>query len=221
MGWGKLLFAQTFREKKELVKQLQDEKKGERNLAFYIQNPQEIIHLGKGNLFLDPSLSYRLDLNAYQPPKEKSSVQLRFMVPEDIPQVNDVYAEYGMLHLDEKNTQRNQYSKALTYFVAEYKNEIVGVVIGIDHKELFNSPEGGSSAWGLVVSKKARRKGLGEKLIRHIVEHYKVKGRNYLDLSVIYTNTKAINLYEKIGFQKLPRFCVKCKNRINEGLYFD
>jgi GNAT-family acetyltransferase (TIGR03103 family) len=40
-----------------------------------------------------------------------------------------------------------------------------------------------------------------------------------MDLSVMNDNEQAIQLYEKIGFERVPVFCVKRKNRINEPLF--
>jgi len=220
MGWGTLFFAQTFTSPQKLVEELLREEPGERNLAFYVQEPQVLTHLSDRRLFLDPSVAYRLDLSTYSPPKKrKTTVQVRFLTKGDVTGANEVYQRSGALPIDLKKTMRNQHSKSLTYFVAEEKGTILGIVIGIDHKELFNSPEGGASAWGLAVSPKARRRGIGKKLIQYVAEHYKFKGRSYLDLSVMYDNRKAITLYEKMGFRKILRFCVKCKNPINQELY--
>src|SRR5690606_38013259 len=44
-------------------------------------------------------------------------------------------------------------------------------------------------------------------------------GRGYIDLSVMHDNTQAIALYEKLGFERVPVFCVKKKNAINEPLF--
>jgi len=40
-----------------------------------------------------------------------------------------------------------------------------------------------------------------------------------MDLSVIHDNTQAIRLYEKLGFQRVPVFCLKHKNSYNEPLF--
>lgn len=223
LGWGKVFFAQTYKKPQNLVKDLLDEAEGKRNLAFYVQKPQILLHLGKGKLFLDPSLAYRLDLAKYHQPSIEidTEIQVRLLTKKDIKGVNSTYLENNALPIDLHNTLLNQHSKALTYFIAEKKNKILGIVIGIDHKELFNSPEEGASLWGLAVGGSARRKGIGSALVNYIAGHYKTKGRNYLDLSVMYNNKKAIALYKKMGFQRLDRFCLKCKNEINQKLYAD
>lgn len=223
LGWGKLLFAQTYRTPQNLVKQLLEEGTNKRNLAFYVQKPQVLLALGKGKIFLDPSLAYRLNLTTYNYPNIDldPEIQVRLLTKKDIKGANYTYLESKALPIDLKNTIKNQHSKAITYFIAEKKEKIVGIVIGIDHKELFNSPEEGTSLWGLAVGESARRKGIGNALINYIAGHYKTKGRNYLDLSVMYNNKKAISLYKKMGFKRLDRFCLKCKNQINARLYFN
>lgn len=223
MGWGKLLFAQTYRKPKTLVQQLLKEGKNKRNLAFYVQRPQILLALAKGKLFLCPSLAYRLNLLTYTQPNIEldPEITVRFLTKKDIKGANLTYKESKALPIDLSNTLKNQRSKALTYFVAEKRNKVVGIVIGVDHKELFNSPEEGTSLWGLAVGENARQQGVGTALISYIAGYYKTKGRNYLDLSVVYDNKKAIALYKKMGFRRLDRFCIKCKNEINSKFYFD
>jgi ribosomal protein S18 acetylase RimI-like enzyme len=220
LGWGKLIFAQTFRDPNKLIEEMLDEKRNQRNLAFYLQEPQIILNLAKGKLFLDPSLAYRLDLFSYNSTPTNSKVQIRFLDQKDIPAVNKIYREARALPIDLSKTIKNQHSKALTYFVAEREGEILGVVTGVDHVELFRSPEGGTSLWGLAVSPETRRRGVGKLLIEYVANHYKTRGRSYLDLSVMHVNKSARRLYKKIGFKKIPRFCIKNKNEINSALYF-
>ena len=65
---------------------------------------------------------------------------------------------------------------------------------------------------------RARRMGQAEVTAR-IDEHYLARARTFMDLSVLHDNTQAIALYEKLGFQRVPAFCVKHKNPINEELF--
>jgi len=222
LGWGKVLFAQTYQNAESLVKDLLDEETGKRNLAFYVQKPQVALDLAQDKLFLSPSLAYRLMLTTYSQPNITldPEIKVRLLTKKDIEGANLTYKESEALPIDFKNTVKNQRSKALTYFIAEKEGEILGIVIGIDHKELFNSPEEGASLWGLAVGRQARRTGIGNALVNYIASYYKTKGRNYLDLSVIYNNKRAITLYKKMGFKRLDRFCLKCRNEINEKLYF-
>jgi GNAT-family acetyltransferase (TIGR03103 family) len=45
------------------------------------------------------------------------------------------------------------------------------------------------------------------------------RGRAFMDLSVLHNNAEAISLYEKLGFVRIPVYCVKRKNPINEKLF--
>jgi GNAT-family acetyltransferase (TIGR03103 family) len=125
-----------------------------------------------------------------------------------------VTADHGFL------LERNV-SRLRTYLVAEdfCSNRIIGTVTGLDHMEAFNDPECGASLWCLAVDSQANAPGVGEALVRHLAEHYIARGRNYIDLSVMHDNAEAITLYEKLGFQRVPVFCVKRKNQINEPIF--
>ncbi len=77
----------------------------------------------------------------------------------------------------------------------------------------------GASLWCLAVDPQAKTPGVGEALVCHLAEHYMARGRSYIDLSVMHDNAEAIALYEKLGFQRVPVFCIKLKNQINEPFY--
>ena len=97
--------------------------------------------------------------------------------------------------------------------------QIVGAVSGVDHVEAFNDPEKGASLWCLAVDPQAMAPGVGETLVRQVAEHYFARERVYVDLSVMHENDMAIKLYEKLGFVRIPAFCIKHKNPINEPLF--
>ena len=92
-------------------------------------------------------------------------------------------------------------------------------VMGIDHKQAFDDPENGTSLWALAVNKFNTIAGVGEILVRSLIERYVARGRSYIDLSVMHDNTRAISLYEKLGFKRIPVYCIKHKNRINHPLF--
>ncbi|MCB0970911.1 MAG: GNAT family N-acetyltransferase, partial [Acidimicrobiales bacterium] len=76
-----------------------------------------------------------------------------------------------------------------------------------------------SSLWCLAVDPVATTPGVGELLVRTLIEYFQARGRAYLDLSVVHDNAPAIALYEKLGFERVPVFGVKRKNAINERLF--
>ncbi len=109
----------------------------------------------------------------------------------------------------------------LTYFVAEDSDtgEVIGTVTGIDHVHAFDDPDNGSSLWCLAVDPQAAHPGIGQALTLRLAEHFVAQGRAFMDLSVMHDNEQAIALYEKLGFQRTPVFCVKRKNPVNEPLF--
>ena len=222
-GWGRLIFGQTFESKGQLIKSLQREKKGSRDIAFYIQDPQVILSQLPGRLFLDPSHTYRIWFEKYRPSKSinRNVVIRRIQSQKDIEEINRMLMSRGMIPVDPEFLWKNRRSRTLLYLLAENKaNQApLGVVMGVDHVQAIRDPEGGSSLWSLCVDPACNVPGVGELLVRHLIEHYQVKGRSYLDLSVMHQNEQAIALYEKLHFERVQVFSVKCKNPFNQPLF--
>ncbi len=61
----------------------------------------------------------------------------------------------------------------------------------------------GVEGWigGLGVTKPARRNGVGEALMRHVLERAAAQGIERISLEVLVENEQAIRLYEKLGFE--------------------
>lgn len=223
-GWGRLIFAHTFEDKDKLADTLRAEQAGTRDIAFYIRDPHVLLGLAPQELFLDPSHTYRLWLSDYRPPaaRPRGFTIRRLRTKADAKEMNRIYAARGMV----KTTPRtfpyeHRSSKVLTYFLAEdtRTGEVIGTVTGVDHVHAFDDPENGSSLWCLAVDPQASHPGIGQALSITLAEHYLARGRAFMDLSVLHDNTQAIALYEKLGFQRVPVFCVKHKNPINEQLF--
>ena len=223
LGWGRLIFGQTFPDHDSIREVLLDEGAGQRDIAMYLRDPQVLVGGSPADLFIDPSLTYRLWLHRYRVRKDPvKGIVVRPVDREgDVEAINRIYASCGMVTADPGVMADNQRSSAITYLLAvdTETGEIVGTVTGIDHSEAFDDPERGTSLWCLAVDPQAARPGVGEALVRHLAERYKARGRAYLDLSVLHDNAAAIRLYEKLGFERVPVFLVKRKNPINEGLY--
>jgi GNAT-family acetyltransferase (TIGR03103 family) len=223
MGWGRILFGHTYPTTDALYASLCEEAAGKRDIAFYIRDPHVLLAMGPDKLFLDPSHTYRLWSHDYRHGKERfpAFTVRRVSSHADVEAINRIYQCRNMVTADPESMLNRSASRRHTYLVAEDLNEntIVGAVTGLDHVEAFNDPEGGASLWCLAVDPQAKAPGVGEALVRHLVEHYLARGRNYVDLSVMHDNREAIALYEKLGFQRVPVFCVKRKNQINEPLF--
>ena len=222
-GWGRLIFAHTFRDNERLARTLMDERPGRRDIAIYLRDPHVVISMAPQELFLDPSHTYRLWLDRYQaghtPPK--GFIVRKMLAREDAEAINRIYAQRHMVTVDPDFLWKNRESRNITYLVAEDKatGEVVGTVTGVDHHEAFNDPENGSSLWCLAVDPQASQPGIGEALVRYLAEHYMARGRAFLDLSVMYDNRQAIRLYDKLGFVRVPVFTLKHKNAFNEPLF--
>lgn len=210
LGNRRLIFAQTYKKSDELLKDLFNKKKEkEINVAVYVHNPQIYLHKRPDDLIIDPSLAFRLYVSKYQTIKNPNkNVVVRLLGKDDIDQVNEIYKKFGMYKIDKDSVLKNQYSSSVNYFVAEKEGKVLGIVIGIDHVSLFNSPEKGSSLWGLAVMPNLQGVGVGKLLIDYVISYYQTKGLNYIDLYVDYFNKKAIRLYKKIGFKEISRFAI-------------
>ena len=222
-GWGRLLFGQTFDDSADLTEVLRGEESGKRDIAMYLRDPHVLVSKAPAELFIDPSLTFRLWLHTYRPAREAvRGVIVRKMRTEfDAEETNRIYAANGMVTADAATMWANQRTQRFTYLVAEDADtgRIVGTVTGVDHVFSFRDPENGSSLWCLAVDPQVRRPGVGEALVRTLAERYQARPRAYMDLSVMHDNTGAIALYEKLGFVRVPVFAVKRKNSINEPLF--
>jgi len=223
-GWGRLLFAHTFDDLHDLAETLRQEQPGRRDIAFYLWDPHVVLSMAPQELFLDPSHTYRLWLSTYRPASErpKGFTVRRMRVPDDIEAVNRIYAARRMVPVDPCFFQTNvPGSRVLSYLVAAdaQDDSVLGVVTGVDHVRAFEDPEKGSSLWALAVDPQATYPGIGQSLVRTLVERFVARGREFMDLSVMHDNRNAIALYDKLGFQRVPVFALKNKNSINEKLF--
>ena len=219
-GWGKLIFAHTYDSNKEIIKSLKDEEKGKRNIAIYVKEPQIINMLSK-DIFLDPSVTFRLQSFNYMPPKNvHRQFKIRYLSSiKDAQIVNEIYKEYNMIEVEPEVILKNQKSKAIAYYIAEdLEGNIIGTIMGVNHSLLFNDSEKGASFWSLAVTSKTKLRGVGRTLIRYVAEKYFTRGCAYIDLSVMYDNKRAIDLYRKLKFEKVPVFCMKHRNAYNEKI---
>jgi len=222
-GWGRLLFAQTFADPAQLVASLCDEETNRRDIVLYVLDPHVAVSLAPQEVFLDPSHTFRLWLDRYRPAHLRArGFTIRLMNSrKDAEAVHNLYIRRHMVPPDSEFLLAHRASRMLTYLVAEdnENGQILGTVMGVDHKSAFSDPERGTSLWALAVDSQASVPGIGQALVRHLAEHYHARGRAYMDLSVMHDNTQAIRLYEKLGFERVPVFALKHKNPWNEPLF--
>ena len=222
-GWGRLIFGQTFDDVEAAAGLLRSEEVGKRDICMYLRDPHVAVGRAPGELFIDPSHTYRLWLHTYQPRRHRTPgvIVRKMQSSRDADQTNRMYAALGMVTAPTEVIWGNQRTRSFTYLIAEDADtgRIIGTITGIDHVNAFDDPEGGASFWCLAVDPQSSKPGVGEMLVRTLAEKYKARGRAYLDCSVLADNRPAIGLYEKLGFQRVPVFAVKRKNPINEPLF--
>ncbi len=222
-GWGRLIFANTFDSNEGLANALRAERPDRRDIAFYVPEPQVALAQAPQEIFLDPSLTYRLDFTTYRPARRRRqgfSIR-RLTTQKDAEAVNLIYSERKMVPVAPEFFWANRDARTLTVLVAEdvETGQILGSVMGVDHARAFDDPQHGSSLWCLAVSPRAPHAGIGESLVRRLAEQFQARGAAFMDLSVLHDNEQAIALYEKLGFRRVPVYAIKRKNQINEKLF--
>jgi GNAT-family acetyltransferase (TIGR03103 family) len=221
-GWGRLIFGHTFQSNELIARTLLEEQPGRRDIAFYLSDPHVILSYAPQDLFLDPSHSYRLYLEQYRQLPTRLPFAIRKLQSRaDAVAINEIYQRRNMVGARPEFMWSQRKSRLLTYLVAEDLNsaQIIAATLGIDHQEAFGDPENGCSLWALAVDPRTPHPGVGRALVAHLAEHYIARGRAFMDLSVMHDNAQAIALYEKLGFRRVPIFCVKKRNPINEPLF--
>ncbi|HSX90287.1 MAG TPA: N-acetylglutaminylglutamine synthetase [Pseudomonas sp.] len=221
-GWGRLLIGHTYPDASELAADLLNEQAGERDIALYVAAPQQVLAQAPQQLFLDPSDTLRLWFSDYRPAQcvFRGYRIRRAQNAEDWQAINCLYQMRGMLPIDpDKLTPRRLGGPV--YWLAEDEDSgmVIGSVMGLNHHKAYKDPENGSSLWCLAVDPRCTRPGVGEVLVRHLIEHFMSRGLSYLDLSVLHDNGQAKKLYAKLGFRELQTFSIKRKNGINQTLF--
>jgi GNAT-family acetyltransferase (TIGR03103 family) len=227
LGWGRLIFGQTFADPDTLADALRREAPGRRDICIYAREAHVVVAGAPSELFIDPSHTYRLRFTNDSKEEELVPSPVGITVrtlnePSDADAMNRVYVRCGMVPAPVDTIWNNHlHEQAVTYLLAvrDDGGAVVGTVTGVDHELLFSDPERGSSLWTLAVDPAAGVPGIGLALTRKLAEHFRRAGRAYLDLSVAHDNAAAIRLYEKLGFRRVPVLAIKRKNAINEPLF--
>ena len=141
-GWGRVIFANTFASAEEVLQVLLKEKRSQRDIAFYVNDPHVFTSLATQDVFLDPSHTYRLWFEKYRAPKRptKGVIVRRLQKKKEIQKVNAILQSRGMVPLNTEQTVKQLNSRKVLTLVAEslHDGNIVGFVTGIDHKMAFN-----------------------------------------------------------------------------------
>ena len=221
-GWGRVIMGHTFASPEDIARQLLRERPGKRDIAMYVADPHIVLAAAPQTLFLDPSDTYRLDLDKPMVDERPEGVRLgRVQTQLEAESVNELYLKRDMVPTDPTYVWETRDSDELIYLVAveEESGHVLGTVMGINHIAAFNDPTRGSSLWCLCVDPQASRPGIGELLARGLADYLRERGCEYMDLSVLHNNEGARLLYEKMGFRQVHTFAVKNKNAYNETLF--
>src|SRR5690606_26316111 len=132
-GWGRLIFGQTYASPERLAEDIRQEEPGRRDVALYIRDPHVVVALAPQQLFLDPSHTFRLALQAAPleaPPTP--GLAIRAARPEDEPAVNRIYLSRSMVPVREGFFADARDDAALLLLVAEDADTgaILGAVTG-------------------------------------------------------------------------------------------
>jgi GNAT-family acetyltransferase (TIGR03103 family) len=221
-GWGRLLIGHTYPDAAAVASDLLNEQAGERDIALYVAAPHQVLAQAPQQLFLDPSDTLRMWFTDYRPARRgfRGYRIRRAHNAEDWQAINTLYQLRGMLPIDpSKLTPRHLGGPVYWLAQDEDSGAVIGSVMGLNHYTAYRDPDHGSSLWCLAVDPRCSRPGVGEVLVRHLIEHYMSRGLSYLDLSVLHDNDLAKGLYAKLGFRELQTFTIKRKNGINEALF--
>ncbi len=207
-GWGRLMFGQTFATASDLAECLRAERPGQRDIAFYVLDPHVVLAAAPQELFLDPSHTYRLELDKYGPAETKPRGFLRpasrlFLETPCTDQSDLCRTANGdrrtELLLGTPRRRRHYLFRGRD----DQTDAIVGTRTGVDHKAAFGDLENGSSLWCLAVDTQSINCLIGEALVRRLSEHFKERGCAYMDLSVLHDNKLAIALMRNLRLHPL------------------
>ncbi len=225
LGWGRLVFGQTYDDSEEFGNALRAEASGRRDIGMYLDAEHVFVALHPQEFFIDPSFTYRIDLTkplAFEPyPGPGLSVRPVSTIA-DCAAINQIYLQCRMVPADvDLMWDNSQFQAHMVYLVVtdDATGAVVGTVTGIDHTQLFDDEENGSSLWCLAVDPTLSRPGVGGLLVRSLIDELIRRGRAQMDLSVLHDNEGAIALYERMGFARVPVLGIKRKNAINEKLF--
>ena len=222
-GWGRLIFAHTFEKPEQIADILREEAPDARDIALYLRDPHVVLSCAPQELFLDPSHTFRLWLSNYRPATENPAgfIVRRLRKRSDAAAIKRLYTLRHMVPVEADFVWRERASRTITYAIAEDQEngDIIGTATGIDHVSAFDDPENGASLWCLAVDSRTLHTGVGLALVDFLAGHFIARGRSFMDLSVLHDNEAAIALYEKMGFVRVPVFCIKRKNPVNERLF--
>ena len=129
------------------------------------------------------------------------------MTVDDISQVAEIERQIFSIPWSEKAFRDSMESDNTIYIVAKENNNVAG------YAGMYLSFEEGNIT-NVAVNPLSRRKGIGEKIVRDILNRAYEKGVRDVFLEVRETNSVAIALYEKIGFKPRENALIMWKHNL-------
>ena len=149
LGWGRLIFGQTFADPEKLAVVLAAEGPGRRDICIYARESHVLIARAPNELFIDPSHTYRLrfggtdDTQRSRPTGRLHGAHAgaRRRRRRDQPGLR---ALRDGARADAVIWDNHLGSDAIEYLVAVRDDDgaVMGTVTGVDHERLFGDPEG-------------------------------------------------------------------------------
>ena len=99
VGWGRLIFAETFETAEGLADVMRQEAPDERDITINVNNPHVVLAQAPEAFFLDPSHTFRLEFEHYRPRTDRlvGVYVRRLRSSADADAVNRIYAKVGMV----------------------------------------------------------------------------------------------------------------------------
>lgn len=122
--------------------------------------------------------------------RKETSIESKFLITCS-DEVDDINSQRRMITLYLGDLRR-------IFLVAEYKNQIVGVITlsGSNKRRIMHKGE-----LGITVRKRFWGKGIGSSLMEECLKLAKQRGFKKIQLEVMSNNDRAMALYKKFGFE--------------------
>ena len=176
LGWGRLIFGQTFADADKLAEVLRGETHGRRDICIYAREPHVLVSRAPAELFIDPSHTYRLrfsedDESAHRVRPDSPCAHCRTR-PKPTRSTTSTSAAAWCPRRSTSSGTTTATSDPVDYLIAVRDDDgaVVGTVTGVDHKQLFADPENGSSLWTLAVDPTTSLPGVGAALTRALAD---------------------------------------------------
>ena len=226
MGWGRLVFGQTFRRPRRSSPRLRAEAEGRRDICLYPRDPHVLVARRRRSCSSTRRYTYRLWLHrgaaAARPVRgvvRAGAARRR----DDAEAVNRIYVRAAWCPAPVDVLWANQQAPPghLPRRRGRHHGDVVGTVTGIDHVAGLRRPRGRHLACGAWPStRSAGRPASGEALrARPWSSASRPGAAPTSTCRCMHDNQPAIRLYESSASSGCRCFAVKRKNPINERLF--